>query len=227
MSERIMDALGRVHSEVLGWDRKIEIPAGSRILLEAEKFGGVERLRLTRWAVGREAVVLSNFTHTSRSGIFEEAKVEVRFVTPTNQWELYQNYISWDRRYVKVLAVGNDKPKPGIDYELTQREIWDERFKEMNHAHQGYVNITTFMAAIALITDRQHYRAITGMLRVDGTINPERLKNYWRKSVSAEIRGALVWYPPAFPERSNYRYSINWSEIANDFAERAKEQLAA
>ena len=60
------------------------------------------------------------------------------------------------------------------------------------------------------------------MKRKDGTINPDRLANYFRKAKDLAIEESAHYLYP-FPERDCYRLRVNWPEIAAEFEQSFKE----
>ena len=61
------------------------------------------------------------------------------------------------------------------------------------------------------------------MTRADGTVNPVRLANYFGKQRDLVIDD-WAHYPKGFPERSDYRYAVNWAEVAGEFNLVMKEE---
>lgn len=212
------DLLGRTFSEICGWlPGKMEIPVGSKVLVKAGRHDADNN-----YYAGREAVVVENFTEGR--GIWEAPKVKLRLVKPEDEREPFRNYLVSKRENVQVLTVGGGTVLPGADYELCRKEMLDAAFADVDSTFEGYSNIPTFIAALYLRQDQKHQSAVFHMVRQDGSINPDRLRTYFYRHVEHASMRDVAWWPDGFPEWSEYRFVVNWQEIADDFAASFKEQ---
>ena len=221
-----VELLGRTFSTMIGYSETfqcIPIPVGTRVKLMPAAVAS-SRNRFDETLYGQEAVVVGFIPGKRRPDgklvFWEQDQVRVRLVQAHAQWEPYANYRYWHVAWVEILEVGTGEITPG-SYELTQEEIWDERFARREHAHQGWSNPPTFLAQLYLNTESRHRSAMMGMVRRDGSINSSRLQTYFQKS------GLHIddwsWFPETFPESLRYRYRVNWAEIATFFADKARE----
>lgn len=213
------DPLGRTWSDVLGcwFTSDIEIPIGSRVTVLPDRFDSGRTLFVAP-PVGVEAIVVNN-QPANKSSFNKE--ILLRRVEPVNEMEPGANFFRYDQNLVSVLKVGSGKVIPGEDYTLCRKEILDRRYAEMDHRMDGFANPATACVALSLWTDQSHQRAIEGMIRQNGTINPKRLENYWYKTGLKLDDWAKT--PEGFPERNGYDYTVNWKELAEEFAFRFQE----
>lgn len=212
------DLLGRSFSEICGWlPGKTEIPIGSKVLIKAGRHD-----TYNKYYAGREAVVVENFTEGR--GIWETPMVRLRLVKPENEREPSRNYLVSKREHVQVLTVGDGTLLPGADYELCRKEKLDAAFAEHDSTFEGYSNMPTFVAALYLRQDPKHQREVFRMVRQNGSINADRLRTYFYRHVEYANMQDVAWWPDGFPEWSEYRFVVNWQEIADDFAASFKEQ---
>lgn len=224
-----VDVLGRTFSAVIGYSEQklIPIPIGTRVRLMPEWTTSAVDSFFDKSAFGAEAIVTAFLPGKRRPDgglvFWEKDHVRVRFVDVRGHWETAANYRVWDVRWIEVLELGSGEIADG-SYELMQEEIWDQRWKALDHTHQGWSNPPTFLAQLYLDNDSRHQGAVLGMVRKDGSINPTRLATYFRRS-GLHIDG-WSWYPDPFPQHYRYRYRVNWSEIAVFFANKAKEHRA-
>lgn len=208
------DAMGREYSTICGYGVDKPIPIGSRVRIHQSRYSNS---LFISYMAGREAIVMSEL-RTNSVGPSYPKVISLRFVDPVNQWQVYDNCTSLEPRELEVLEVGNGIAIPGVSYRLCEKEIWDTRFKAHDFRHQGYDNLPTFLAATYLKQDAKHMAAARAMLRKDKTINPVRLADYFRKQPLLKIDDS-AYFQGTFPERSAYRLSVNWEEIATEFGE--------
>jgi hypothetical protein len=213
------DLIGRSFSDVCGWlPETAEIPVGSRVIIESS---GHHDDWGNKYHRGREAVVLGNY---SEGRSWKTHYVSLRLVTPVAEREVYQNRLASRRGYVRVLSVGDGQVTPGVDYALCRKEILDALFAKADTTFEGYSNMPTFIAALYLRQDQKHQNAVFHMVRQNGSINPVRLSGYFYKNVEHAGMSDVAWWPDGFPEWTEYRFSVNWQEIADEFAASFKEQ---
>jgi hypothetical protein len=210
------DALGREYSGTLsGWLGGEPPPVGARIRILDDPHHFFQHLYK-----GREAVVLA---HKPPHRRFDDFELKCRFVEPNNQWDT-MNYCVLRKEHAELVHMGDGTVVPGRDYEFTKLELAQAKFSTMDHRYQDYTNAATFLAALYLRTDNRHHHAVLAMVKADGRINPERLKNYFYRSGLTIDDWAT--YAEGLPERLEFRQVINWPEVAQEFEELAREQAA-
>jgi hypothetical protein len=211
------DAADREYSEICGYANKIPVPVGSIVTLLPGRFGQ-RGYDFYNW---RKGIVTRR--EKDPDGYGDDYLIFVRKLDNLSDWEPWTNTMRWAERHVRVDTVGNGEPPvAGKDYPLCRKEILDARYKAMDHTYQEWRNPATFLAFIQLRTTQEHYRAVMGMVRQNGSINPERLKNYWYRHCETTLPD---WgkYPDGFPSSLEYLYRVDWVEIAKDFSEHARE----
>ncbi|KWU23434.1 hypothetical protein [Burkholderia cenocepacia] len=210
------DAAGRTFSEVIGYAHQAGIALGSRVTLLPTR--NHRMFEFYKWTQG---IVVSR--RKDPDGYGDDHIIVIRKLESLSDWEPGSNFIRWAERDVRVDTVGTGKePVAGTDYPLCRKEILDAKWARMDHRHQGFTNPATFLAHTQLRFDQRHYREILRMVRQDGSINPSRLQTYWSRNCETTMPD---WgkYPEGFPASLCYLYRINWSELAQDFAEHVRE----
>jgi hypothetical protein len=140
-----------------------------------------------------------------------------------DQWEPRFNRATLVPEYLFIESVGNGvQPIAGTDYPQSLKECYDARWAAMDHRYEDWSNPATYLAHLYLRTDSRHFDEVLKMRRANGTVNPVRLENYFRKAPDLVI-DSWAWYPDTFPERTDYRYKINWEEVAREFNSAFKE----
>lgn len=215
MTEERHDLLGRSWSDICGWLGGAKVPVGARVRILPDR-----RALFHRHFVGLEAVVLANIDPRHPT---DRAELKCRFVVPREQWDTL-NYCVVRAERVDLVHLGDGQVIAGRDYELTELELAKARFAQMDLTYQDYRNAATFLAALYLRADAPHHRAVLGMVKANGRINPERLKNYFYR---AGLRiDDWAQYAEGMPEREEFRLHIDWKEVAAEFEELAREQAA-
>lgn len=219
-----VDLLGREYSQICGFSSKPLVPLGSRVTLLPCMFGASS---FHRFDIGREAVVTGHkqeyFNSQDRIGT---PRVLVQFLDQLNDGEPWQNRTFWLAQHVLITALGSGQPPvAGKDYPLCRKEKLDALWAAKDHRCQGYANPATYVAHNFLNTDAKHHNAVLAMARKDGTINPERLKNYFYKQRDFMLPD-WVQYGEGFPEHREYSYYPDWPEIAGEFNKVLDEMTA-
>jgi hypothetical protein len=211
------DAAGREFSDIIGYGCRTPVPVGSLVTLLPARFSS-RGYDFYNW---RRGIVVGR--KKDPDGYGDDHLIFVRKLDDLSDWEPWANTMRWAERHVRVDVVGTGEPPvAGKDYPLCRKEILDARYKAMDHTYQEWRNPATFLAFIQLRTTQEHYRAVLGMVRQNGTINPERLKNYWYRHCETALPD---WgkYPEGFPSSLEYIYKVDWAEIAKDFSDHACE----
>jgi hypothetical protein len=212
------DLLGRTFSNICGWlPGRTDIPVGSKVRINAG-----QPCSYNRCYAGNEAVVVENFIEGR--GVWETPKVRLRFVKPENEREPVMNYMVSKREDVEVLTLGDGTILPVADYALTRKELLDAAFAEVDSRFEGYSNMPTFIAALYLRQSQKHQQEVFRMVRRNGSINEERLREYFYKKVEHSRMTDVAWWPDGFPEWDDYKFRVNWKEISDEFSVFFKEQ---
>lgn len=212
MTQEKRDLLGRSWSDICGWLGGQQVPVGARVRVLPDR-----RAVFHRHFEGLEAVVLANIDPRHP---LDRPELKCRFVVPREQWSTL-NYCVLDAERVDLVDLGDGHVIAGRDYELNQLELARARFAQMDLTYQDYTNAATFLAALYLRADAVHHRAVLGMVKANGRINPTRLANYFAKS------GLRIddWahYAEGMPQREEFRLTVNWAEVAQEFEELSRE----
>lgn len=211
------DTLGRELSTVIGYTQSTEVPLGSLVTLLPAQFRR-HTFDCHQW---KQGIVVGRVK--DRDSWRDEYRLLVRKLTDLSDWEPWTNTMGWPEVFARVDTAGNGEPPvAGTDYPLCKKEIFDARWRSMDHRHQDWSNPPTFLAHLQLRTDQRHYRAVLGMVRKDEKINPSRLETYWFRHCETKMPD-WAKYPEGFPESLEYLYRINWAEVAQEFEDLAKE----
>ncbi|KWT98502.1 MULTISPECIES: hypothetical protein [unclassified Variovorax] len=221
-ANRSVDDLGREYSSIVGYGDAITVPLGSHVTLLP---GGYPYGRAT-WLEGAKVIVTAHGKLAGHRGSWARPLLHGQLLEGRSDWEPQDNLVLWSPSHVFVDKVGTGKvPEAGVDYPLTAKQRFDEKWRTTDHTYQSWSNPATFLAQLYLTGDSKHHSAVLAMVRANGSINPTRLENYfWRKS------GLVIddWArsPDGFPNRSEYQYRVNWAEVARSFEETAREGRA-
>lgn len=219
-----VDLLGREYSKICGFSSDPLVPLGSVVtLLPSLYLSG----SFQKYDIGRTAVVTGHkreyFNSRDRIG---KPQVIAQFLDQLNEWEPWQNRTIWDAHHVLPTTVGTGQPPlAGKDYPLCRKEKLDALWVAKDHRCQNYANPPTYVAHNFLNTDAKHHNAVLAMARKNGTINPVRLKNYFYKQREF-VMPEWARYGEGFPEHTEYGYSPDWPEIAEEFNKVLSEMTA-
>ncbi len=191
------------------------VPVGARVKILPDSW------LMFRCFDGLEAVVLRAKAPARR---FDEWTLHCRLVEPFCEWDVH-NHCTVRATGVEVLAGGDGTVVPGRDYRMTLLEQALERYAKTDLSFQGYSNAPTHLAALYLRADGKHQPAVLRMVRADGRINPSRLETYFNRSKLTIDDWAR--YPDGFPQRLEFYQQVNWTEVAQEFEELAREMAVA
>ena len=212
------DIVGRQYGTIFGYP-DYDIPLGSKVTLlpqrTSEPFANA--------SAGRKGIVIGTKLHHFYRFSKAEYVAQVRFLDELSDWEPHLNRIWWPTSHLFIDVLGDGKePLAGKDFPLCRKEALDLKWMTRDHTCEGWANPPTCQVWLLLNNDEATQNRVLGFVRMNGTVNPKRLRDFFTRHLSIDPE---AYYCDGFPEHIPYRYSINWVELATAVEEKHRDLL--